>query len=367
MLFFKKKLLHRDNKLMKRKVNKYKKAGVNIDEGSNFIKSIKKKVFATHIKGSVNDLSLFAGFFDISVLKYKNPLLLSSADGVGTKIKIAQDLKKYNSIGIDLVAMCVNDILVHGGKPIFFLDYIAVGKLNKKVSLEIIDGISKGCKEAGCSILGGETAEMPGLYKKKDFDLAGFAVGIIEKKNLITGKNIRENDIVIGLKSSGFHSNGFSLIRYILKKKKINYKKKISNEIKNLGNFLLKPTRIYSKIILELEKNKLIDGACHITGGGIINNLPRILPRNLGLNFKNHNWVLPYIYKWFKEQGNMSFEEMLKVFNCGIGMIIICKPNKQKLVIRKLKNKKEPFILLGKIVKNKGKIDINYLKKRWEC
>ena len=227
MLFFKKKLLHIDNKLMKRKVNKYQKAGVNIDKGNKFIQSIKKKVFATHIKGSVKDLNLFAGFFDLSVLKYKNPLLLSSADGVGTKIKIAQDLKKYNSIGIDLVAMCVNDILVHGGKPIFFLDYIAVEKLNKKISLEIIDGISKGCKEAGCAILGGETAEMPGLYKKNDFDLAGFAVGIIEKKNLITGKNIRENDIVIGLKSSGFHSNGFSLIRYILKKKKINYKKKI--------------------------------------------------------------------------------------------------------------------------------------------
>ena len=188
---------------------------------------------------------MFAGFFDLSVLKYKNPLLLSSADGVGTKIKIAQDLKKYNSIGIDLVAMCVNDILVHGGKPIFFLDYIAVEKLNKKISLEIIDGISKGCKEAGCAILGGETAEMPGLYKKNDFDLAGFAVGIIEKKNLITGKNIRENYIVIGLKSSGFHSNWFSLIRYILKKKKINYKKKIKNEIKNIGNLLIKQTRKY--------------------------------------------------------------------------------------------------------------------------
>jgi len=166
MLFFKKKLLHRNNKSMKRKVNKYKKAGVNIDKGNNFIKSIKKKVFTTHTKGAVNDLNSFAGFFNLSELNYKNPLLLSSVDGVGTKIKIAQDLKKYNSIGIDLVAMCVNDILVHGGKPIFFLDYIAVEKLNKKIALEIVDGISKGCKEANCSILGGETAEMPGLYKK---------------------------------------------------------------------------------------------------------------------------------------------------------------------------------------------------------
>ena len=226
MLFLKKKLLHTNNKSMKKKVNKYKKAGVDINEGNNFIKLIKKKVFSTHTKGAVKDLNSFAGFFDLSNLKYKNPMLISSADGVGTKIKIAQDLKKYNSIGIDLVAMCVNDILVHGGKPIFFLDYIAVEKLNKKIALDIIDGISIGCKKANCSILGGETAEMPSLYKKNGFDLAGFAVGIIEKKNLIKGKNISEGDAVIGLKSSGFHSNGFSLIRYILKKKKIDYKKK---------------------------------------------------------------------------------------------------------------------------------------------
>ena len=352
---------------MKQKVNKYKKAGVNIDKGNNFIKSIKKKVFSTHIKGTIKDLNSFAGFFDLSLLKFKNPLLISSTDGVGTKIKIAQDLKKYNTLGIDLVAMCVNDILVHGGKPLFFLDYIAVEKLNKKIALEIIDGISKGCKDANCSILGGETAEMPGLYKKNDFDLAGFSVGIIEKKDLITGRNIKEGDVVIGLKSSGFHSNGFSLIRYILKKKKISYKAKISNQITNLGNFLLKPTKIYSKIIQELKKNKLIDGACHITGGGIVDNLPRILPKNHGLNFDNHNWDLPYIYRWFKEQGGISFDEMLKVFNCGVGMIIICKPKKKELVIKKLRNKKEPFFILGKVVRNNGKIDINRLKEKWEC
>ena len=208
------------------KVNKYKKAGVNIDAGNNFIRLIKKKVFATHTKGTVKNLGLFGGFFDISQLHYKQPLLIGVADGVGTKIKIAKDLGKYNTLGIDLVAMCINDILVHGGKPLFFLDYIAVEKLNKKIALDIIDGISKGCKNAGCAILGGETAEMPGLYRKNDFDLAGFAVGILEKKNLITGKDIREGDIAIGLKSSGFHSNGFSLIRYILKKRELIIKKK---------------------------------------------------------------------------------------------------------------------------------------------
>ena len=351
---------------MKQKVNKYKKAGVDIDRGTDFVNTIKKKVFSTHTKGTIKDLSSFAGFFDLSKLKYKNPLLISSTDGVGTKIKIAQDLKKYNSIGIDLVAMCINDILVHGGRPIFFLDYIAVEKLNKKIALEIIDGISKACKESNCSILGGETAEMPGLYKKNDFDLAGFAVGIVEKKNLITGKNIKEGDVVIGLKSSGFHSNGFSLIRYILNKKKISYKKKISNQIKNLGNFLLRPTKIYTNIILELEKNKLIEGACHITGGGITDNMPRILPKNLGLDFKNSNWILPDIYKWFKKQGEISFDELLKVFNCGVGMIIICKPEKKELLIKKLKKKNEPFFILGKVAKNNGKIDTSYLKKVWK-
>ena len=366
MLIFKKKLLNKNNKLMKKKVNKYKSAGVNITEGNNFIKSIKKKIFSTHKPGAIRDLGSFSGFFDLSKIKYKNPMLLSSADGVGTKIKIAQDLKKYNTIGIDLVAMCVNDILVHGGKPIFFLDYIAVEKLNKKIALNIISGIAKGCKIADCSILGGETAEMPGLYKKNDFDLAGFTVGIIEKKDLITGKNIKENDIVIGLKSSGFHSNGYSLIRYILKRKKISYKTKISNAIPNLGKFLLKPTKIYSEIILELKKDKLLEGACHITGGGIIDNLPRILPKNLGLDFNNHNWVLPYIYKWFKVKGDIPYEEMLKVFNCGIGMIIICKPKNEKKILKKLKQKKEPYFYLGKIIKNKKKIDIKNLKKKWE-
>ena len=315
------------------KVNKYKKAGVNINEGNNFVKLIKNKVFSTHKKGAIKDLGSFAGFFDLSVLKYKNPLLISSTDGVGTKIKVAQELNKYNSLGIDLVAMCINDILVHGGNPLFFLDYIAIDKLDKK---------------------------------KGDFDLAGFAVGIIEKKNLITGKKIKKGDIVLGLKSSGFHSNGYSLIRYIMKKKKIGYKKRISKKINNLGEFLIKPTKIYSKVILALTKERLIDGACHITGGGITDNLPRILPKELGMDFKNSNWFLPEIFKWFKEQGDMSFDETIKVFNCGIGMVIICKPNKKNIIIKKLKKLNEPFFFLGKVVENKGKIDTNFLKKKWE-
>ena len=347
------------------KVNKYKNAGVDINVGNQFVKLIKKKVFKTHIKGSLKDLSSFGGFFNLSSLNYKEPLLISATDGVGTKIKIAQNLKKYNTLGIDLVAMSVNDILVHGGKPIFFLDYIAVEKLNKKIGLEIIDGICKGCKIAGCSLLGGETAEMPGIYKKNDFDLAGFAVGVVEKKKLITGKTIKEGDVVIGLKSSGFHSNGYSMIRYILKKKKIGYQKKIINK-NSIGDLLIKPTKIYSKIILKLLNKNGINGMCHITGGGIIENIPRIIPNGLGINFYNHNWKLPNIYNWFKEQGNLSFKEMLKVFNCGIGMIVILKKNRAKTIISQLNKEKEPYFYLGKIIKNKKKVDLKFLKEKWQ-
>ena len=227
------------------KINSYKKAGVNINTGNLFIKKIKQVVLSTHIKGTIKNFGLFGGFFDISKLNYKKPMLISSADGVGTKIKIAEDLKRFDTIGIDLVAMCINDVLVHGAKPIFFLDYMATGKLNIRNARKIINGICKGCKEAKCSLIGGETAEMPGIYKKND---------------LITGQNIKSGDIVIGLKSAGFHSNGYSLIRHILKKRNISYNTRINSKIKNLGQFLLTPTKIYAKIILSLTKKKLLNG-----------------------------------------------------------------------------------------------------------
>ena len=348
------------------KVNNYKRAGVNIDTGNLFIKRIKRHVLSTYVKGTTKNFGLFAGFFDIARLNYKKPLLVSSADGVGTKIKIAQDLKKYDSIGIDLVAMCVNDIIVHGAKPLFFLDYIAVNKLNIKNAEKIIMGISKGCKYANCSLLGGETAEMPGLYKKNDFDLAGFGVGIIEKEDLITGKKIKPGDVVYGLKSSGFHSNGYTLIRNIIKKKKISYNYSINSKIRNLGKFLLNPTRIYSKIILSLTKKKLLNGISHITGGGIIDNIPRVLSKGLSIDFQDHDWELPYIFKWFSDKGNINTEEMLRVFNCGIGIIIFCNSKKRKIVENLLHSQKENPIYLGKVIKNKKKIQINNLKKKWQ-
>ena len=348
------------------KVNNYKKAGVNINTGNLFVKKIKRTVLSTHIKGTIKNFGLFGGFFDISKLNYKKPILVSSADGVGTKIKIAQELNKYDTIGVDLVAMCMNDILVHGAKPIFFLDYIATNKLNIRNAKKIINGISKGCMQAKCSLLGGETAEMPGIYKKNDFDLAGFGVGIIEKKDLITGQNIKSGDIVIGLKSSGFHSNGFSLIRHILKKKKISYNIKVNSKIKNLGQFLIKPTKIYSKIILSLTKKKLLNGISHITGGGIIENLPRVIPKGLSVDFKNHNWKLPYIFKWISEKGNIKFNEMLRVFNCGIGMTIFCSSKKLNIIQNILSNQKENYIYLGRVTKNRKKIQLKNLKESWK-
>ena len=348
------------------KVNNYKKAGVNIDTGNLFVKKIKRIVLSTHIKGTMKNFGLFGGFFDISKLNYQKPILISSADGIGTKIKIAQELKIYDTIGIDLVAMCMNDILVHGARPIFFLDYIAVNKLNTRNAQKVIKGICKGCKEVKCSLLGGETAEMPGIYKKNDFDLAGFGVGIIEKRNLITGQNIKSGNIIIGLKSSGFHSNGYSLIRHILKKKKISYNTKVNPKIKNLGQFLLTPTKIYSKIILSLTKKKVLNGISHITGGGIIENLPRVVPKGLSVNFENHNWKLPYIFKWISEKGNIEFNEMLRVFNCGIGMIIFCNPKKLNIIQNILSDQKESFIYLGRVTKNKKKIQLKNLEESWK-
>ena len=351
---------------MKSKVNNYKNSGVNINAGNYFVKKIKKKVLSTHINGTVNNFGLFSGFFNISKLNYKNPVLVSSADGVGTKIKIAQELKVFDTIGIDLVAMCINDILVHGAKPIFFLDYIAVDKLNVKKTEKIVNGICIGCKESNCSLLGGETAEMPGLYKKDDFDLAGFGVGIIEEKEIITGKNIKKGDAVIGLKSSGFHSNGYSLIRKIIKKKKISYNIKINSKINNLGKYLLRPTKIYSKIILELKKKKLLNGISHITGGGIVDNVPRILPSGLSVNFENHSWKLPDIFQWISKIGGINFEEMLKVFNCGIGMVIFCNKKNESKIKKILKKQKMDYFDLGNVTKNKKKINTKNLIESWK-
>ena len=306
---------------MEKTKNSYKKSGVNIALANNFVKHIakisKKNVRKKNKIKNPDNIGAFGSVFDISKIKIKDPLIVSSTDGVGTKLDLANRFNKFDTIGIDLVAMCVNDLIVQGAKPLFFLDYIAIGKLNlKKVKL-ILKGIIKGCNLSDCDLIGGETAEMPGIYNKDKFDLAGFSVGIVSKKKLLNKKNVRNNNIILAIPSNGIHSNGYSLVRSIIKKNKISKKIKIE---------LLKPTKIYTKEILKLTKNNLINSAAHITGGGLIENVERSIPKNLSINIDLSKIKTKYIFKWLK-QNNISDKEMLSTFNCGIGFCLIVKKN----------------------------------------
>jgi len=306
---------------MEKTKNSYKKSGVNIALANNFIKHIakisKKNVRKKNKIQSSDNIGAFGSTFDISRIKIKDPLIVSCTDGVGTKLDLANRFNKFHTIGIDLVAMCVNDLIVQGAKPLFFLDYIAVGKLNLKKIKLILKGIIKGCDLSNCELIGGETAEMPGIYEKDKFDLAGFSVGIVSKKKLLSKKNVKSKNIILAIPSSGIHSNGYSLVRTILKKNKIS--KKIKSE-------LLKPTKIYTKEILNLTKNNLINSAAHITGGGLMENIERSVPKNLSINIDLSKIKVKYIFKWLKKN-NISDKEMLNTFNCGIGFCLIVKRN----------------------------------------
>ena len=308
--------------------------------------------------------------FDLKKLNYIDPILLSCTDGVGTKLKLAIDLKNLNFLGFDLVAMCVNDLLAHGGEPLFFLDYIASSKIKKNQFLNLITSINLACKEAGCSLVGGETAEMPGLYKKDEFDLAGFSVGVVERKNILKKENIKENSVLIGLESNGFHSNGYSLIRKIIKEQKISLKIKTpykSSQL-NLGDDLIEPTKIYIKYVLPLIKKKKISAIAHITGGGIFENLERIVPRNFFAEINTEGFSIPEKFLWLKKVGGIESVEMLKTFNCGIGLILVVKPKESQCVTNFLKKKNINFFILGKISKKKKKQKTILIKKfgKWD-
>jgi len=306
---------------MEKTKNSYKKSGVNIDLANSFVKHIakisKKNVRKKNKIQSSDNIGAFGSTFDISRIKIKDPLIVSCTDGVGTKLDLANRFNKFHTIGIDLVAMCVNDLIVQGAKPLFFLDYIAVGKLNLKKIKLILKGIIKGCDLSNCDLIGGETAEMPGVYEKDKFDLAGFSVGIVSKKKLLGKKNVKSKNIILAIPSNGMHSNGYSLVRSILKKNKIS--KKIKTE-------LLKPTKIYTKEILNLTKNNLVNSAAHITGGGLIENIERSIPKKLSINIDLSKIKVKYIFKWLKKN-NISDKEMLNTFNCGIGFCLIVKRN----------------------------------------
>ncbi len=312
----------------------------------------------------------FSSLFDLKKLKYKDPILISSTDGVGTKLKIAVEHKKLSFLGFDLVGMCVNDILTNGGEPLFFLDYIASSKIKESEFLEIISSINKACGEAGCSLVGGETAEMPGMYNNNEFDIAGFSVGVVERENLLGKKKVKKDSLIIGLESNGFHSNGYSLIRKIIEKKKISLKKKApyKTESLSLGDDLLKPTKIYVNLVLPLVKKKKISAISHITGGGIFENLERILPDNLSAIIDFREFNIPENFLWIQEAGKINIREMLKTFNCGLGLLLIIENKNKKEVFNYLKKKKVKFHLMGKtsstakskkvIVKNFGKWDL---------
>ena len=304
---------------MKKIHNSYKKSGVNISKANKFVNYIakvsKKNVKKTNRSFNADNIGSFGSSFDLSNSKIKDPVIVSCTDGVGTKVELANKFKKFDTIGIDLVAMCVNDLIVQGAKPLFFLDYIAVGKLDLFKTKKILKGILKGCQIADCKLIGGETAEMPGVYSKDKFDLAGFSVGIVSKKEILNKNNVNNNDIILAVPSSGIHSNGYSLVRTLLKKKKIN---------KEFELELLKPTKIYVKEIINLSKKKLISAAAHITGGGLIENICRSVPRGLSINIDLSKVKTKKIFHWIKSN-NVSDSEMISTFNCGIGFCIITK------------------------------------------
>mgnify|MGYP001337250545 CR=1 FL=1 len=334
-----------------KKINlSYKKSGVNIKKADNFIKFISSSSRKSKKNG---DFKNIGGFGALTKLpnKLKNPYLVTSTDGVGTKIEIANELNKFDTIGIDLVAMCVNDLIVQGAKPIIFLDYISVEKLNLIKVKNIIKGILKGCKIADCQLVGGETAEMPGTYAKNKFDIAGFSVGVVEKKKILLNK-IKEKDLVLALPASGLHSNGFSLIRYLIKKKRIQIKK--NNFLKKE---LLKPTKIYVNNILKLTEKQYVNGCANITGGGLVDNIKRIIPKKLCAEINLSKIKTLNIFKWLIKEG-IDEKEMLKTFNCGVGFCIVVNPNNLKKINKFFPKNYKPY-LIGKITKNSKRVKLN--------
>ncbi|MFI5305027.1 MAG: phosphoribosylformylglycinamidine cyclo-ligase [Nitrospiria bacterium] len=331
----------------------YKKAGVDISLGNKFVQQITPMVRKTFRPEVVSDLGGFSGLFKIK--KYKDPLLVSGTDGVGTKLKIAFMLNQHDTVGIDLVAMCVNDLIVTGAEPLFFLDYLASGKLQLKRSIDILRGIIEGCKDAGCSLIGGETAEMPSFYEKGEYDLAGFAVGVVEKRRLVTGKGIRPGDRIVGFSSTGLHSNGYSLARKIIfDKAKLNLGTKMPELGNTLGRVLIRPTRIYVKTVLQLMKRFKVKGMAHITGGGITENLPRILPKNCQAVIRRESWEIPPIFPFIQKLGKVDEDEMYRDFNMGIGFILVVHKDEAKGVISSANRLGEKAYLIGEIRKGRN-------------
>ena len=323
----------------------YKDSGVDITKGNQLIEKIKPIAKSTMRPGVLAGLGGFGAMFEIPLEKYKNPVLISGTDGVGTKLMVAEMLKKHDTIGIDLVAMCVNDLIVQGAEPLFFLDYYATGSLNPEIATSVIEGIGEGCRQSGCSLIGGETAEMPGMYNGEEYDLAGFCVGIVEKNKIIDGSKVNEGDHIIGLGSSGPHSNGYSLIRKVLEK--------TTPTSKQLES-LIEPTKIYVQSILSLVNTLPVHAISHITGGGLLENIPRVLPGHLAAKLDSNSWIQPEIFKWIQNHGNIDSSEMYRVLNCGVGMVVIIPKNFSDEAIKHLNACGEEAWLIGEVVQSNG-------------
>lgn len=340
----------------------YESAGVSLEAGYEGVRRIKKHVAATNRKGSMGNIGSFGGMFDLASLGYKEPILVSGTDGVGTKLKLAFEMDKHDTIGIDAVAMCVNDVLAQGAEPLIFLDYVALGEnIPEKLEM-IVKGVSDGCIQAGCALVGGETAEMPGMYQDGEYDIAGFTVGAVEKADLIDGSKVAVGDVLVGIASSGVHSNGFSLVRKIIKDNKLDLHKPIPEYSElPLGDFLLTPTRIYVKQVLEVIKKTEVHGVAHITGGGFDENIPRILREGMGIHVVEGTWPILPVFKFLEKYGNVPHREMFNIYNMGIGMVLAMPKEEAPFAIEVLSKFGDKAYVIGEITDKPG-VDIELVK-----
>lgn len=333
----------------------YAASGVDIDAGNALVKRISPMAKRTSRRGVVSGLGGFGGLFDLKACGYNDPVLVAATDGVGTKLKVALDTERHDTVGIDLVAMCVNDLVVQGAEPLFFLDYYACGALSVEVAARVINSIAAGCEEAGCALIGGETAEMPGMYKAGDYDLAGFAVGAVERTAILPREDVCAGDVVLGLASSGVHSNGFSLVRKIMETRKLGYDSAAPTG-QSVGEWLMTPTRIYVRSCLSALRAfpQGIKALAHITGGGLLENIPRVLPDTLGVTIFHNAWTLPPVFAWLQEMGALSNHEIWRTFNCGIGMVLIVEAAEAEAIAAHLKAQGENVFSLGVVSAHAG-------------
>jgi phosphoribosylformylglycinamidine cyclo-ligase len=346
----------------KRRGLTYAQAGVDIDAGNRMVELIKPLVRATARPGADAEIGGFGGIFDLKRVGYRDPVLVAATDGVGTKLKVAIETGRHDTIGIDLVAMSVNDLVVQGAEPLFFLDYYACGRLEPEIGAAVVAGISVGCRESGCALIGGETAEMPGVYQGDDYDLAGFAVGAVERDALLPRADIVEGDVILGLSSSGVHSNGYSLVRKVIEKTGLPWTAPAPFMPKqSLGEAILIPTRIYVKACLAaIRETDAVKGLAHITGGGFPDNIPRILPKGLGARIDLARVAVPAVFQWLASEGSIAESEMLRTFNCGIGMIVVASPEKAEAVVKAFTRAGETVVMLGDIISASGDTSVAY-------